>query len=92
MTRKNFDEVYPGEPVIEVQKKAGAPYAIRSQPNGTEEYEYIERIPLGTEVVEENHYYLVIKNGQVVSKRINRETPPAYDLIDDDDPNDVEQQ
>ena len=92
MTRPNYEEITIGSSVSDVKAKVGTPYSIRKQADGTEEYEYIERIPLGTEVVQENHYYLIIKNGQVVSKRMNQQTPPAYDLIYDDDPNDIEQQ
>jgi len=92
MTRHTYEDITVGSTISDVQAKVGSPYSIHKQADGTEEYEYIERIPLGTEVVEENRYYLVIKNGQVVSKRMNQQTPPAYDLIYDDDPNDIEQQ
>jgi hypothetical protein len=92
MTRGSYQDIQVGSSIAEVQTKVGEPYAIRKQTDGSDEYEYIERIPLGTEVVEENHYYLLVKNGQVMAKRMNQETPPAYDLIQDDDPNDIEQQ
>lgn len=92
MTRSSYEEISIGTPISNLKAKVGEPYSIQEQPNGTEEYEYIERIPLGSEVIEENRYYLVVKNGQVVSKRMNQKSPPAYDLIYDDDPNDVEQQ
>jgi hypothetical protein len=92
MTRQTFADVDIGEPILQVEEKVGKPFAIRKNSDGTQEYEYIERISLGTEVVEEYHYYLVINNGQVVSKRLNQDRPPAFDLIDDDDPNDTDQQ
>jgi hypothetical protein len=92
MTRGNFENIQEGEPIAEVQKVVGDPYSVRKLGDGSEEYQYIERIDLGMETVEENRYYLIIKNGQVVSKRFNQETPPAYDEIYDGDPNDVELQ
>lgn len=92
MTRHSYQEITIGSKITEVQGQIGDPYKIRKLSDGSQEYEYIERIPLGTEVVEENHYFLLVKDGQVVAKRMNQETPPAYDLINDDDPNDVEEQ
>lgn len=92
MTRKNFEDVQVGSSMTDVQKRVGSPYAVRKGANGTEEYEYIERFYLNDEVIEENHYILVVKNGQVVSKRLNDKTPPSYDLIDDEDPNDTDLQ
>lgn len=92
MTRGNFENIREGEPISEVKKTVGEPYSVRKLDDGSEEYQYIERIDLGTETVEENRYYLIIKNGQVVSKRFNQQTPPPYDEIYDGDPNDVELQ
>lgn len=92
MTRNTFNTIQEGDTVIEMQHIAGNPYQIRSIAPDMEEYEYIERIDLGTETVEENHYYIRVKAGVVVSKRMNTQTPPAYDEIYDDNPNDVELQ
>lgn len=92
MTRQNFQDISLGSSITDVESRVGSPYAVRKGADGTEEYEYIERYYLNDEVVEENHYILVVKNGQVVSKRLNDKTPPAYDLIDDEDPNDTDLQ
>ena len=89
MTRSGFREIELGTSVEEVVKNYGEPYYIRSNRDGSKEYHYIERIPFGEQVVEDNNYVLVIKNGKVISKRYNQERPPAYDEIYDDDPNDV---
>jgi len=69
------------------------PYAIHKQTDGSAEYEYIERISLGTEIIEENHYFLRAKKGKMVGKRMNQATPPSlcYDLIYDEDPSDRDQ-
>jgi hypothetical protein len=89
MTRSDFASIELGAPVTEVTKKYGEPLKVTRQKDGSQVYEYIERLPIGTETVEENNYKLVIKNGQVVSKKYNQELPPAYDEIYDEDPNDV---
>lgn len=89
MTRPGFDQIEVGTPVETVVKEHGEPYSIKNTRDGNQEYRYIERVPVGDVTAEQNTYILVIKNGQVVSKRYNQELPPAYDEIYDDDPNDV---
>ncbi len=92
MTRQDFNDIQVGEALSQFQQRVGSPYRIRPIKGGGQEYEYIERIPMGNEVIEENHYFLIIKEGKVDGKRSNQETPPAYDLIYDSDPNDTDQQ
>jgi hypothetical protein len=86
MTMERFDDINIGTPISEVTAKVGEPYSIRSRGGGVEEYEYIERIEM-RDVVQENHYFIIVSNGQVVGKLINRQRPPAYDLIYQEDPN-----
>jgi hypothetical protein len=87
MTRDTYDDIAIGTPASEVRAQVGAPYAIHSAGGAAEEYEYIERIDLGTEVVSENHYFLIISGGHVIGKRMSRERPPAFEMIYSDDPN-----
>ncbi|MBS0648541.1 MAG: hypothetical protein JSS10_04860 [Verrucomicrobia bacterium] len=89
MTRSDFDNIELGTPVTEVTKKYGDPIKVRTYKDGTQSYEYVERLPIGEQTVEENNYFLIIQNGQVVAKRYKQELPPAYDEIYDADPNDV---
>jgi hypothetical protein len=89
MTRPGFYAIDLGDPVNKIIQDHGEPYSIKVNKDGSKDYLYIERIPVGEQTVEENRYILVIKNGQVVSKRYNQELPPPYDEIYDDDPNDV---
>ena len=86
MTKESFGEIYLGTPVKEVYARAGSPYQINSLGCGKEEYEYIEKIDIGNSVVLQNRYFLVIMEGQVVSKRFCQERPPAFDFIYKDDP------
>jgi hypothetical protein len=90
MTRESFDEIQLGESITEVKAKAGKPYAIHRKGADKEEYEYIERMDMGGEIIYENHYYLMVIDGKVVRKRVKQERPPAYDLIYEDDPNYVD--
>lgn len=93
INRDAYDSINLGTPVAEVEKKVGDPYQVRKYSNGTEVYEYIERIyAVENEIIEENHYYFWIKNGQVVSKRITNSRQSNFDLIDEDDPNNTELQ
>jgi hypothetical protein len=89
MTRENYSTISTGTSTQELINKYGNPYSIKNKKDGTQEYLYIERIPAGETTAEQNNYILVIKNGQVVSKRTTREVPPAYDEVYDEDPNDV---
>ncbi len=51
---------------------AGEPYAIHHKEDGSVEYEYIERFKVGGRDTEERHYFLLIKNGKVASKRVDQ--------------------
>lgn len=87
MTSNDFDNVQMGTTVSDLKSEIGSPYAIHKKDKGIEEYEYIERIDTGNNIVAENHYFLVVKDGKVVGKYMNRETPPPYELIYQDQPN-----
>jgi len=89
MTRPGFNAIELGAPVDQIVREHGEPYSIAPFPDGTKEYLYIERITLDSDTIQENRYFVVFKNGQVVAKRCNQERPPAYNEIYDDDPNDV---
>ena len=87
MTSGEYDKIQMGTSVSELRSEVGKPYAIHKKDHGVEEYEYIERIDTGNNLVAENHYFLVIKDGKVVGKYMNRERAPAYDLIYQEQPN-----
>lgn len=56
----------------------GQPYAIHDLGDGAVEYEYIERIKIGARDAEERHYFITLKDGRVVSKRIKASIPLPY--------------
>ena len=80
VTMEAFSEVPIGTSTTEVVSSLGDPYAIHKREDGTIEYEYIERIKIGARDAEERHYFLVIKDGQVVSKRVKQSGPIPYYL------------
>ncbi len=87
MTYSDYDKVQIGTTVGELQSEIGQPYAIHAKEAGTEEYEYVERIDSGNNLIAENHYFLIVKDGKVIGKYMKRERPPAYDLIYQEEPN-----
>ena len=89
MTRSDFDNIELGTPVSEVVKKYGDPVRVKNHRDGSQSYEYVERLPIGEQTVQENNYYILIKNGQVVSKRYKEEFPQDFDEIYEEDPNAV---
>ncbi len=89
MTAETFSDVQIGAPISSLSSSIGSPYAIHSKKDGTQEYEYIERINADSTFVAENHYFLVVQDGEVVGKYMTQERPPAYDLIYQPDPNNV---
>lgn len=87
MTYETFENIDLGTPKDQLVVEAGEPYAIYDLKDGKKEYEYIERINLGNQTVIENHYYLTISEGQVVSKRTKTEQPRPYNILYEADPN-----
>ena len=78
VTMDTFYEVDISTPTQQVVDLLGKPYAIHDKGDGTVEYEYIERINIGARNAETRHYFILIKNGMVVSKRVNQTSPNPY--------------
>lgn len=62
----------------EVVAALGKPYAVARKEDGTVEYEYIERIKVGGRMEESRRYFIIMKDGIVISKRVKQTSPPAY--------------
>lgn len=75
MTMDSFADISIGTKQNSLVERMGEPYAIHKKEEGALEYEYIERIRLGSREVEERHYFLLIRNGEVVSKRVTQRSP-----------------
>ncbi len=79
MTMQTFYDVPNQITSQELKDRAGFPYAIRKKEGGVEEYEYIERITAGQNIVEERHYIFILKNDRVVSRKVLQSDPPPFD-------------
>ena len=55
-----------------------SPMRFITKRGGAGEYEYIGRMKAGDRTLEEKHYFLLIKDGKVVSKRVEQYSPPPY--------------
>ena len=86
MTREGYAAVHLGAPASEVVAHVGKPYRVHDLGGGKEEYEYIERLSLGKNLIAENRYFIVLLQGRVIAKRYSQEKPPAYNIIYQDDP------
>lgn len=78
LTSSMFQEIPVGTSTKDIEASAGKPYAIHRKDDGSIEYEYIERLKIGGRDAEIRHFYFVIRNGQVVSKRIEQSSPVPY--------------
>ena len=86
MTRERYADVQVGTSLTDLEKQYGKPFHIYSRGSNQETYEYIERIKVGTETVEQRRYYIIISNGKVAGKYMKISTPPPFEAIYSDDP------
>lgn len=77
---QQYQEIGIGTSKSQVEELAGKPTAIHKKEDGTIEYEYVERIKVGARDVEARHYFFIIKDGQVISKRVKQSSPPGYEF------------
>ncbi len=87
MTYSKYNDVQLGTSIEQLEAQMGTAYSVHKKKDGTTEYEYIERIDAGNTLVAENHYFLIVQDGKVVGKYMSRQSPPAYDLIYQSEPN-----
>ena len=85
MTRYGFADIEPGMTIAEVEKNYGKPFQIHSRDGNSDVYEYVERIMIGPQVVEQRSYYLIVSKQKVVGKYMKYSSPPAYQEIYSDD-------
>lgn len=62
----------------EVVATLGKPHSVTKTADGCTEYEYLERIKIGGRMAESRRYFIVMKDGLVISKRVQQTSPPAY--------------
>jgi hypothetical protein len=78
MSTTAFYDVPIGATSDELKAKVGAPNQVYKLDDGSMEYEYVEREKAGVRTIQERHYFFVIKDGKVVSKRMKQGSPPAF--------------
>lgn len=78
MTTESFSEVSIGMSSDEMQKKFGKPYSIKDLGEGEVEYTYIEKIHMGSRVLQERHYLIILKNGRVTATKTRDFSRPAW--------------
>lgn len=86
MTRDRYAEVEIGMKASEIEQRFGKPYQIVSREEGKETYEYIEKITMNNQVIEQRRYYIVIQDGKVVGKYMKLSNPPPFQAIYSEDP------
>lgn len=73
-----FYDVPVGATREEVVASCGEPFAVHRKSDGTTEYEYIEKLNIGARNVSERHFFIIMKDGKVVSKRVQTEQARPY--------------
>ncbi|MEM8727266.1 MAG: hypothetical protein AAGE99_00925 [Chlamydiota bacterium] len=86
MTRHRYAEVEVGTDATDIERRFGKPYQIVSRERNRETYEYIEKITMGNQVIEQRRYYIVIQDGKVVGKYMKLSSPPPFEAIYSEDP------
>jgi|GEM_PF-651471 len=86
MTRNGYADIDVGMSSKSVEERFGRPYKIYSKGNESEIYEYIEKINIGSQVIEQRRYYIVIEKGRVLNKYIKLSNPPPFEAIYSNDP------
>ena len=86
MSSNGYSEVQVGMNVKDLVKVYGKPYQIHSKGYKSEVYEYIERIIMGNQVIEQKRYYFVVDDDMIVGKYLKVNNPPPFEAIYSDDP------
>jgi hypothetical protein len=76
VTMNTFYDIPIGATKEEIIAKTGDPAVIRKLDDGIIEYEYVERMRVGSRLMQERYYILVLKDNVVISKRVEQRSPP----------------
>lgn len=75
-----FYDVPIGASTPEMIETVGKPYAVHKKDDGSTEYEYIERFKVGYRNMQTRRYFILVKDGKVISKRVEQTSPIPYYL------------
>lgn len=74
-TMESVLDVPIGASKDEMVEMLGDPVSEKKLPDGSKEYVYVERFKEGSRNINLRRYYIVIKDGKVVSKRVDQKSP-----------------
>jgi hypothetical protein len=77
LTMDSFYDIPVGATKEEVISKVGDPYSITRKDDGSEDFVFIERMKAGARLIQERRYIITLKDGVVISKRLEQSSPPA---------------
>jgi hypothetical protein len=86
MTSEDFVMLQIGEPIETVTMAYGRPYSIHSRDHESEVYEYGEKIIMGTTIISQKRYYLIVREGRVIGKYSKIINPSPIQSIYANDP------
>ena len=86
MTSDSYATIELGTTVVAIENRFGKPYQIISREEGQETYEYIEKITIGNQVIEQRRYYIVMQQGKVIGKYMKISNPPPLQPMYSEDP------
>ncbi len=78
VSMQHFYDIPVGASSEDVVASLGSPITTKKLTDGSVEYEYIERFKVGGRDLNERRYFVVIKDGKVVSKRVKQTSPLPY--------------
>ncbi len=82
MDGDTFTSLSVGMSEKELRAQAGSPYNKKNLGNGEVEYEYIERVVVSDRTFEVRHYYFIIKDGHVTSKKVISKQEDHHPLLE----------
>ena len=86
MTSEDYVMVEIGESIDKVTAVYGRPYTIHSRDHESEVYEYSEKIIMGTTIISQKRYYLIVRDGKVIGKYSKITNPSPIQSIYANDP------
>lgn len=85
MTQERFADISHGTPIATIEQEFGPPVTIRSIGNNQQVYEYVEKVNMGPQVIQQRVYFILVTKGKVVGKYVRFYNPPPYEAIYSDD-------
>lgn len=76
LSRAAYADISIGSTREEVIAEVGKPIHVTKKDDGSEEFEYVERLTVGGRLLQERRYFILLKDGVVISKRFDDRAPP----------------